>query len=225
MDWSASGCGSISNSSPVRYVCPLRAGQGKIVATIGGASHRASVRVVEPAGVECVRFGYLGADRMTGIGMALELHVLPYSVSFEGLLMKEVAAPANATSPEWGIHSGYFDDSSYQHRWYHYSSWGAGVWRTVGTENQWGGYDSSRMFTWPTPWSEGTMTWVIPIAWKSGRKAGDAEDGRFSVSYSSEWAMGGGVIVKTKYGQSLMLMEDGKAFMNDEQVGGDDVSE
>lgn len=214
--WTALGMGCISNASPVRYVCPMFATSSELSARLGSVVYCPRVRVVEPTGVECRRYGFLPADPMTGVGMALELFLTPSVVSFEGLEMKEVEAPSNATSPEWGVHTGYFAALAFQQRWYHYPLWGAGVWRPVDHENRWGGYDQSRMFGWPTPWTAGNLTWRIPIAWRS-KYCPEGVEGRLSAESCSEWTMADDSVSKVKYGQVLTLSKDGEVVLNGER--------
>jgi hypothetical protein len=217
VQWVSTADGVVSNSFPMCYICPIHAEQGGLSARVGTALLPLQINVIEPSEVVCTAYGFLPADILTGIGLALELKLKPFNVSFEGLRFQEVAAPPAATSPTWGIHEGYFNDISYQMRWYHYSNWGAGSWRTVLTGNQIGGYDQSRMFTWPQPWSAGRMTWVIPMVWKSKYTSGNSPDGQLFTHYISEWVMTGDYIIKTKHQQELTLSESGLIFLNGER--------
>ena len=217
--WASSGGGIVSDSLPVAYRCPIRAERDGLTASVGSVSYCPKIEVKEPEGLACTAVGYLPANPLTGIGMALEVCVLPRTVSFEGLLLQEVAAPANATSPEWGVHSGFFADLAYQTRWYHYATWGAGQWIEVSQGNLFGRYDESRMMRWPRPWSNGNMTWAIPIAWKSGYPPYADEEGRLGVVYQSEWTMADDALTKTKHGQVLVLTESGQVFLNGEHNG------
>ena len=217
--WASSGGGIVSDSLPVAYRCPIRAERDGLTASIGSVSYCPKIEVKEPEVLACTAVGYLPANPLTGIGMALEVCVLPHTVSFEGLLLQEVAAPANATSPEWGVHSGFFADLAYQTRWYHYATWGAGQWIEVSQGNLFGRYDESRMMRWPRPWSNGNMTWAIPIAWKSGYPPYADEEGRLGVVYQSEWTMADDALTKTKHGQVLVLTESGQVFLNGEHNG------
>ena len=217
--WASSGGGIVSDSPPVAYRCPIRAERDGLTASIGSVSYCPKIEVKEPEVLACTAVGYLPANPLTGIGMALEVCVLPRTVSFEGLLLQEVAAPANATSPEWGVHSGFFADLAYQTRWYHHATWGAGQWIEVSQGNLFGRYDESRMMRWPRPWSNGNMTWAIPIAWKSGYPPYADEEGRLGVVYQSEWTMADDALTKTKHGQVLVLTESGQVFLNGEHNG------
>ena len=217
--WASSGGGIVSDSLPVAYRCPIRAERDGLTASVGSVSYCPKIEVKEPERLACTAVGYLPANPLTGIGMALEVCVLPRTVSFEGLLLQEVAAPANATSPEWGVHSGFFADLAYQTRWYHYATWGAGQWIEVSQWNLFGRYDESRMMRWLRPWSNGNMTWAIPIAWKSGYPPYADEEGRLGVVYQSEWTMADDALTKTKHGQVLVLTESGQVFLNGEHNG------
>ena len=217
--WASSGGGIVSDSLPVAYRCPIRAERDGLTASVGSVSYCPKIEVKEPERLACTAVGYLPANPLTGIGMALEVCVFPRTVSFEGLLLQEVAAPANATSPEWGVHSGFFADLAYQTRWYHYATWGAGQWIEVSQGNLFGRYDESRMMRWPRPWSNGNMTWAIPIAWKSGYPPYADEEGRLGVVYQSEWTMADDALTKTKHGQVLVLTESGQVFLNGEHNG------
>lgn len=217
--WASSGGGIVSDSLPVAYRCPIRAERDGLTASVGSVSYCPKIEVKEPERLACTAVGYLPANPLTGIGMALEVCVLPRTVSFEGVLLQEVAAPANATSPEWGVHSGVFADLAYQTRWYHYATWGAGQWIEVSQGNLFGRYDESRMMRWPRPWSNGNMTWAIPIAWKSGYPPYADEERRLGVVYQSEWTMADDALTKTKHGQVLVLTESGQVFLNGEHNG------
>lgn len=217
IQWVASGNGTVSNSLPTCYMCPIRAERGGILARIASVSYAPQIIVVEPQELICTAYGFLPADPLMGVGMALELKVRPLDVAFDGLQLQEVAAPPNATSPEWGIHEGYFNDYAYTTKWYHYAWWGSGTWVSVLPGNRFGGYDQSRMHNWPQPWGSGRMTWVIPIAWKSRHSSGSSGDGQLEVRYTSEWTMTDEYVIKTKHQQTLTVMESGLVFLNGER--------
>ena len=104
VQWVSTADGVVSNSFPMCYICPIHAEQGGLSARVGTALLPLQINVIEPSEVVCTAYGFLPADILTGIGLALELKLKPFNVSFEGLRFQEVAAPPAATSPTWGIH-------------------------------------------------------------------------------------------------------------------------
>lgn len=213
--WQLSDSAYLDSESAQTYcICPATKCENFMKARLGTVEYLPRLSVLEPDYVECSACGFLPASMGKGIGMALRLHLSPYHVSFEGVQIQEVPALAGHESG-WGTHTGYFNDIGFATRWYHYSTWGAGVWHNVGEENQIADHDESRMFEWPQPWSEGSMSWRIPIAWRDKTRTDEA--GRLSSDEWSTWTMSDSAIVKRKYEIDLVLTDGGVAFLDGER--------
>ena len=89
--------------------------------------------------------------------MSLELYVMPMTVNFEEIAIQE--DPCHT-----GVHSGYFDQTSQQHSWYHDVDNGAGIWHNISTGNYWT-VDNPLVAVKPPPWTSGYKVWDIPIGW------------------------------------------------------------
>ena len=128
--------------------------------------------------------------------MALTLYVIPESVSFRRISVEEVPSLN-------GTHSGYFANPLYYDRWSHQGRWGAGNWIGVGVGNFWC-VDRTRMMVgcWFPPWSQGEMTWAIPMGWnESGTTSGTLPAKNFPVEYASVWTIDSqGTMTKQKHG-------------------------
>ena len=208
-----SGDGVANGSNPAAYVCPLRAEENKVSVLVGSAVYAPLLSVIEPVGIECKDAACLEADLMSGPGMLLELHLLPYEVSFSGLAFEEVPSAR-------GFHTGYFGDVAYSDRWSHTVQWGAGRWLDVKADNLMG-MDESRMFNWPKPWSSGILEWDIPIGWNvAGTKSGKCAEER-DLGANATWTMTADSLEKMKHGQILELTSDGRVYLNGELRNGD----
>ncbi len=94
-----------------------------------------------------------------GAGMhLLPVIVGPTDVSFYNVQMLEVGKPASSIS-------GYFTT----HTPISHVGHGADAWFTLDYANQWpSNYDYANLFGYPSPWSTGGFTWIIPAKWKVG---------------------------------------------------------
>ena len=207
----------VSNAVPIVLVCPLSPQSNQLQLEYAGVSYVPNVAIMAPTDIACTAVGFLPAMPVIGIGMALELRVRPMTVSFEGLSMQEEAADRNRPM-DWGSRWGYFNNTNFIERWGHYTEWGAGVWRDVTQGNRWGVYDSSRMFDWPQPWDEGSMSWRIPVCWKRKGEAWQSIAGRFPADFDSVWNMTDSAVEKIKHGQNITLTSSGTVFINSERV-------
>ena len=87
---------------------------------------------------------------------------------------------------------------------------GAGRWINVQTNNKYG-VDTSRFRTWPMPWSEGEMTWEIPIGWNAKGTTTGEQIRNFHDGYQSKWKiMGDGAISKSKHGYTVIKNANGQ---------------
>ena len=212
LNFTAKSDGCVSNTAPRKYVCPLHEESNGLTITYGGSLYRPQIWIIEPEGIQCVDCDFLQPTMMEGVGMQLELRVLPYDVSFKGIALQEVPCLQ-------GTHTGYFAQSCYQQRWYHTVTWGAGVWRNVTDGNRWG-WDASRMFQWEQPWSQGILTWEIPIGWNRAGTTSGACVKQKDLGADSTWDMSPYGITKIKYGQVLSLETDGSWSLNGEYYNG-----
>ena len=76
------------------FVCPLSSAENPLTISGGNASYSPLVSVVEPTGIECrdvkaERYG-VPVNHAGGIGMVMDLYVLPLDVSFTGIAVEEV---------------------------------------------------------------------------------------------------------------------------------------
>jgi hypothetical protein len=89
-----------------------------------------------------------------GAGMELTITVSPTTVSFQALELMEGICNASAISGYFSSHTpGPHDTAA-----------GAGVWRQVGSDNDVS--DTADASGWPSPWSNGSYTWSIPVSWR-----------------------------------------------------------
>jgi hypothetical protein len=102
-----------------------------------------------------------------GAGMELTITVLPTTVSFQALEIMEDTCNASALSGYFTRHAPPKHDAAH----------GAGVWSQVGPQNDVS--DTADSSGQPSPWSQGSYTWAIPVRW---RKKGDGRGTAFSAT-------------------------------------------
>ena len=189
VEWIDQGGGEILNAH--QYCCPLHSATRPLKARCRGAEYVPEITVVEPAGIlpMDVRYTKYGVPTnfAGGIGMKMDLYVLPRDVSFEGLAVEEVPCDA-------GTASGYFGHEHFTNLLSHTSDNGAGNWIVLNGRHLFG-EDEPRIETdlpRVTPagiltndlqfgWSYGTLDWAIPYGWNEGDTSEGAEvRGRFA---------------------------------------------
>ena len=133
--------------------------------------------IVEPEGILAVnatptRHG-VPRGEAGGIGMELDLYVLPRTVSFSNIAMEEIECFT-------GTHTGYFNNMEFSGDWSHARECGAGDWHDIGPDNFFfkdnprikrslprmmddGAITTNKIYGW----KRGTMTWNIPFGWGS----------------------------------------------------------
>ena len=132
-----------------------------------GLQYVPELEVVEPTGVVVTRatdVRYVNAmPNMAGwCGLFLDLNVMPTNVSFRALSVMEVPETEdNGIAP-----TGYFASAFFSNSWHHTTYCGAGQWKEVVTGNFFLEDAASFMLGLEGPWSPGTITWHIPVAWK-----------------------------------------------------------
>ena len=164
-----------SNTDGTSFTCPLVSSENGIRATCGTQTYSPCIRVVEPDGIIAVnaapiRYG-VPKGEAGGIGMELDLYVLPRTVSFGNIAMQETPCLT-------GTHSGYFDNQEFAGEWCHSTNRGAGVWYDVGNDNFFfrdpAGFKRAlpRMMDDGTittdkayGWQYGTIVWAVPLGW------------------------------------------------------------
>ena len=160
--WRESAGLSLSGTDYKEATCPILAEMGVgLEVAYGNTSLGFLISVVNPSGIICKKSGWDG-NRLPrniagGAGLSLELYVIPMTVSFEEIAIQE--DPCHT-----GTHSGYFDQASQQHSWYHDIDNGAGIWHNISTGNYWT-VDNPLVSIKPPPWTNGTNVWDIPVGW------------------------------------------------------------
>ena len=157
--------GSYSNSRDV--TCPFNAVSQICSISAGGAMYAPEVQVFEPMGIEArnpCRLSYsVPTNSPGGVGFAMDLYIMPDTVSFQALDFWE--RPATNSTIE-----GYFTNQAFHAVWYHDTNMGAGVWHGIGDDNSWFTDVAQMGDELITPVYSGRLVWHIPIDW---RKHGD----------------------------------------------------
>jgi hypothetical protein len=122
-----------------------------------------------------------------GAGMKLTVTVLPTTVSFQSLELKEGTVKASAISDYFTSHTPPDHDQDH----------GAERWLSIGPKNDWG--DTAESSENPRPWSQGSYTWAIPVVW---RRKGDITETAFSATSDQVITITGtdGTTIVTKLG-------------------------
>ena len=198
--WQSDSGWTVSNSLGVTFfTAPLLAGENGIHATCEGQVYSPRVRVIEPEGIvaenaEAVRYG-VPKGEAGGIGMKLDLYVIPRMVSFSNIAMQETPCLT-------GTHSGYFDNPAFADEWCHRTNHGAGEWHDIRGDNFFFKDYPRVQGAWPRMmndgtittdkaygWQDGTMVWDIPIGW--GAKGTEDNSGQVGVieGYKQEFVI------------------------------------
>jgi len=119
-------------------------------------------QAIEPAviaGVNVTSQTYgLTEGHAGGVGMWMPLYVMPTSVSFVNIAMVEEAT-------DLGSVVGYFTNPIFNGSYSHSAANGAGVWHNISNENYFFDDHPAMIGECPSPWSSGSITWALPIAW------------------------------------------------------------
>ena len=160
--------------------------------TCGDATYQTELTIVEPMAI-FVPEARLSYQPLTlpgeagGMEMDLWQYVLPLYVSFRGVDLSE-ASCTNAIPP-----TGYFANPSNVTYFVHSVEAGASRWNHVKTNNYWT-IDSVHMGKKLPPWSEGALTWKIPIGWRPALNGSDAS-----------WPTGVEPIEDFRFGRGIIL--------------------
>ena len=143
--------------------CPFLSASGICSISMGGATCTPAVQVLEPTGIEArnaYRLSYsVPTNSPGGVGFAMDLYIMPDTVSFQSLEFWE--RPALDSTIE-----GYFTNASFQAVWHHDTSMGAGVWHGVSSLNYWFADTAQMGDELILPASPGILVWHIPIDWR-----------------------------------------------------------
>ena len=160
------------------YFCPLDAESNPLEVVCAGVSYTPSIQVVEPSGVRALNPGVvtygLSSFSAGGIGLQLDIQVLPLDVSFREIWVEEVPSTM-------GVQTGYFTHPYFDGDRCHSRENGAGVWFRVLDENTIDARDTAA-YTQPYPrmtsggqisesmsvgWIAGENVWSIPLGWNA----------------------------------------------------------
>ncbi len=184
VSWNVKGGGKMQEDST--YLCPLDAESNPLEVVCGGVSYTPSILVVEPSGVRALNPGVVtyGLSSLSagGIGLQLDIQVLPLDVSFQEIWVEEVPSTM-------GVQTGYFTHSYFDGDRCHSRENGAGVWFRVLDENIIDARDTAAC-TQPYPrmtpggqlseslsvgWIAGENVWCIPLGWNVPQTTDGAE--------------------------------------------------
>ena len=157
--------------------------------------------------------------------MCQTLYVGPMYVSFCGIDMAEI--PCDSIVPP----SGYYASTNFTGVLSHTSAAGAGAWHHVGAGNRWC-VDHAASGERSPPWSNGVMSWTIPIQWfqrldsalswpdgmtfSDGKLVGGVEN-----AYLQTFEMSGdGVVKVTKHGHWISRSTNDVIRLDGRQVHG-----
>lgn len=184
VSWHVKGGGQMQIDST--YLCPLEAESNPLEAVCSGVNYTPSIQVVEPSGVQALNPGVVtyGLPLLSagGIGLQLDVQILPLDVSFRGISVEEVPSTM-------GIQTGYFAHPYFDGDRSHSRENGAGVWLGVQDDNIIDTHDIAA-YTQAYPrmtadghlsdslsvgWVEGENVWSIPFGWNALGTTGEAE--------------------------------------------------
>ena len=161
------GVGEISTlNGNTTYEAPYCSEETSLFVSIGDSKYGSRITIIEPSGVMVRRATEIRySDAVNGqagwAGMSLELYIVPSKVSFYGLSFCEWPQPIGEILP-----TGYFTNSVFSEIWYHTKDMGAGEWQVCPMQSNF--FMEDKAFCgagFPGGWSDGTITWKIPVAW------------------------------------------------------------
>jgi hypothetical protein len=122
-----------------------------------------------------IAYGYPG-----GVGMQMDLYILPDTVSFQWLSFMEEPSMESVVD-------GYFTNNVFSSVWYHTEDRGAGEWHDIKPENFFFTDVAMMGDQLILPWNEGRIYWNIPI--KGKRKRDDRIVVDDTINYGQEFSM------------------------------------
>ena len=181
-----------------KYRCPIDATQSPLVVRVGyDVEYYPSMRVHAPSNIEIrnVRPAIKGLPpgHAGGIGMVMDVYILPMSVSFSEIAVEEVPC-------DIGVSTGYFSFPAMSGAASHTTANGAGTWINVQESNKMGedrpGIHGELLPMTPdgtltndvsVGWLEGTLYWPTPFGWNVKDTTGNqAEHGQFATWVAHE---------------------------------------
>ena len=220
--WDSPGEGNgivFEDKGKIVFSAPITGPSAFLTASVGEASYSPELTVQEPVELMCSNIVKVTTNSVTpgyagGVGMKLQLYVLPLSVSFENIVVEEVPC-------EIGSHSGYFTNSAFSAFWSHTYANGAGRWRNIDLGNRYGS-DKSTTGNWPPQWDSGVMSWNIPIGWNYlDTTTGEPPVKNFPIQYYSVWTMSpDGTVTKSKHGHIISKSTNGVIRLDGVMVNG-----
>ena len=184
VSWNVKGGGKMQKDKT--YRCPLDAESNPLEVVCAGVSYTPSIRVVEPSGARALNPGAVtyGLSSLSagGIGLQLDVQILPLDVSFQEIWVEEVPSTM-------GVQTGYFKHPYFDGDRCHSRENGAGVWFSVLDENIIDARDTAA-YTQPYPrmtpggqlseslsvgWIAGENVWSIPLGWNVPQTPDGAE--------------------------------------------------
>ena len=174
---SPSGEGLVTlNFGRAHYLASLESETSVVSIAWGGVNRDITLSTLAPSaifvgGTPTLNSFGLGHNHAGGVGMILELYVMPTNVSFLGVAVQEV--PSAYADPH-----GYFANPYFRNVWSHTKERHAGEWHNIATGNFFMSDNADMGDELPrmTPegivtnddrygWSDGTMNWKIPVGW------------------------------------------------------------
>ena len=162
--WNKIGDGTLDEDA--NYFSPLVSSIARIKYSVGRENFYLTIKIMEPTGivsrnVKAKDFG-LTLGKAGGVGMDLELYVVPESVSFTRISLQEVPSMD-------GFRSGFFANQFFSYMWYHTIEMGAGSWDGVGHDNYCGLDHAWKGDVMPLEMSNGEMTMELSEGrWRDG---------------------------------------------------------
>ena len=174
--WNVKGCGKMQKDKT--YRCPLDAESNPLEVVCAGVTYTPSIQVVEPSGVRARNPGVVtyGLPLLSagGIGLQLDMQILPLDVSFQEIVVEEVPSTM-------GVQTGYFTHPYFDGDRCHSRKNGAGIWFGIRDDNIIDARDTAaytQAYPRMTPdgqlsesltvgWGEGENVWSIPLGWNA----------------------------------------------------------
>ena len=191
-------------------------GASSIVLTGGGETFGVPLACIEPTGIIAKdvtpELGVVSENQSGMVGMSFSLALSPTNVCFAGLQVEE-------TPTMQGSHTGYFSSAVWSNCWYHTTATGAGVWSVADDENVYCNDLASMGEVCPPPWSDGSLSWVIPSEWKppANFQQPQAPKTFFTCNQTFTITYDGAVSV-TKHGNTITRMTNDVVILNGVQV-------
>jgi hypothetical protein len=195
--WSTSaGTVSPTNGSSTTLTAPGNAATATVTVNYSGGSCTLDFSVIEPSGFLASNAPVNGIGvNISGAGMINDLWLTPLSVSFYQVETFEVPATSNLNVTGYFANTSIFPSGPPIHDTAH----GAGSWIGTG-QNNYAGNDAASWYPASQPWSNGTLTWPIPNAWRVVSSSITNSLGRYDQNFSIE---SDGTFTIQKYGHTV----------------------